>query len=438
MQALKALFALRPYRYAGAMLLCSAPMIVGCAGLEDWHYSRLHQSRAANAWKSVAADCADHPRLADYRAGWKDGYYDVATGGCGDLPPVPPKRYWDGKLAVREGNGPIAAYFQGFQMGAICAEKQGAGLRHLVPTSGSVGLASGPEIPRSDALIAMRDLSNAPSANKERHLDDKAPAPEKLPEDAKRGDDNTNDDSQEPQSNDSDFSNTTTTNSSATDRDEPVAPAATPISPTPELPPSPEDNLLEEGKRDETTGATRVQTTNGSEPMTSQEVVRPSKNSSMWRASSEPRVEPATSEVESAATQVESSVDETAVEDAQVDEAPEMSPSRRQMRAKQPALAQLSKPWSVYPVTKASTANSPVEIVAAALAVRSEKVRLAAAELSSGKNDTHDNQPVVASVQDGEATHSSNHALEKADHDNHKPTRNVTKLARPVFDVKVR
>ncbi len=65
-----------------ALLL--APL-AGCSSLSDFHYEQTQHARARAAWRSHG--CAPNCYAKDYEAGWKDGFYDIATGGKG-LPTV--------------------------------------------------------------------------------------------------------------------------------------------------------------------------------------------------------------------------------------------------------------------------------------------------------------------------------------------------------------
>ena len=106
---------------------------IGCAAVEDQRYRNVNRLRASSAWRD-ARDCVPESlQTRDYARGWKDGYFDVATGGCGDQPAVAPSCYWSAKYQCAEGRCKIDQYFAGWQAGAICADKQGRNLWHNVP-----------------------------------------------------------------------------------------------------------------------------------------------------------------------------------------------------------------------------------------------------------------------------------------------------------------
>lgn len=108
-------------------------LIAGCASLEDQHYRNINRMRAANAWWKAKSNLPKNCRDSDYARGWKDGYFDVATGGCGEAPAVPPPAYWSPRFQDSNGRCDVNQYFTGWQSGVICAEKDGRGNFHDIP-----------------------------------------------------------------------------------------------------------------------------------------------------------------------------------------------------------------------------------------------------------------------------------------------------------------
>ncbi len=96
------------------------PML-GCASLQDATYELSQRTRTSSAWRSLP-DCAKqscNPR--DYQRGWKDGFYDVTTGGTGCPPVVAPPCFWLPSQIVRHCDNRRNAYYSGFQDGAAHA-----------------------------------------------------------------------------------------------------------------------------------------------------------------------------------------------------------------------------------------------------------------------------------------------------------------------------
>lgn len=100
------------------LLLTSA---LGCASLTDFHYEQTQRSRARAAWRDHGGHCKNSAYQHDYEAGWKDGFYDVATGGKGCPPVVAPCAYWKPSQILEDRDQARNAYYNGFQDGVACA-----------------------------------------------------------------------------------------------------------------------------------------------------------------------------------------------------------------------------------------------------------------------------------------------------------------------------
>lgn len=107
--------------------------MVGCANLHDVRYELSQKSRTLSAWRSFP-DCAkdnqNYPK--DYERGWKDGFYDVTTGGTGCPPVVAPRCYWEPSQILDHCDNRRNAYYSGFQDGAAHAS-QFPDTHHLRP-----------------------------------------------------------------------------------------------------------------------------------------------------------------------------------------------------------------------------------------------------------------------------------------------------------------
>lgn len=106
-----------------SVLLPMLGMVAGCASLADSHYEHTQRLRTEiacieNVWGSER-NCG-----ADYRAGWKAGYYDVTTGGEGVPPLFAPHNYWSPLQTLKYGDQKRAMWYSGFQDGAALAAQQ--------------------------------------------------------------------------------------------------------------------------------------------------------------------------------------------------------------------------------------------------------------------------------------------------------------------------
>jgi hypothetical protein len=110
---------------------------------------------ANKAWAAQKECYYGQPHLADFGEGFRAGYRNVAAGGNGCPPPLPPRNYWSWKYQSPEGQAKIAAWFAGYPYGAAAAEQEGAGNWREIPVSYVIQQEYSPEyqqglIPRCD------------------------------------------------------------------------------------------------------------------------------------------------------------------------------------------------------------------------------------------------------------------------------------------------
>ena len=113
---------------------------------------------ANKAWAAQKACYADHPYRHDFGEGFRAGYRDAAAGGNGCPPPLPPRKYWRWQYQSPEGQGKIAAWFEGYPQGAAVAEQEGASNWREIPVSYAIQQQYSPEfeqglIPRCDGPV---------------------------------------------------------------------------------------------------------------------------------------------------------------------------------------------------------------------------------------------------------------------------------------------
>ncbi|MEM9585866.1 MAG: hypothetical protein AAGA03_01180 [Planctomycetota bacterium] len=105
----------RPLSIAG--LVVGLIFTSGCAALKDHRYESTQRTRAKAQYRKCGRpDCCKYPH--DYRSGWLDGFYEVATGGSTCPPAVAPSRYWDPDQILDDCDNRRHAYYSGWQDGA--------------------------------------------------------------------------------------------------------------------------------------------------------------------------------------------------------------------------------------------------------------------------------------------------------------------------------
>lgn len=103
--------------------------------VDDFVLAWRNGAWAHQAWHMRKAQFLGHPYLHDFGEGFKAGYRDVASGGSGCTPPLPPRKYWNWRYQTAEGQAKVAAWFEGYPHGARAAEEDGAGLHRNIQTS---------------------------------------------------------------------------------------------------------------------------------------------------------------------------------------------------------------------------------------------------------------------------------------------------------------
>jgi hypothetical protein len=74
----------------------------------------------------------------DFQYGFEQAYVDVALGASGEVPPLPPERYWKKRARTPKGHQRAQDWFAGYAAGAEQARAQYAHFNH-VATSGAPG-----------------------------------------------------------------------------------------------------------------------------------------------------------------------------------------------------------------------------------------------------------------------------------------------------------
>ncbi len=95
--------------------------------LDDFMIAHRNKVMAAKAWFREEACHSNEAHLDEFKAGFLQGYADVANGASGCLPAVAPSQYWGWRYQSPDGQAAINAWFAGYPLGAKAAEQDGVG-----------------------------------------------------------------------------------------------------------------------------------------------------------------------------------------------------------------------------------------------------------------------------------------------------------------------
>ena len=96
-------------------------------GPSDWVASGWRSHVWANrAYETTVVQAGHHCRFeGDYKRGFVAGYQAVCDGGDGEIPAVPPRRYWGSRYLSPEGQSKSPAWFEGYPAGVRAAQSDG-------------------------------------------------------------------------------------------------------------------------------------------------------------------------------------------------------------------------------------------------------------------------------------------------------------------------
>ncbi|EMI45453.1 hypothetical protein [Rhodopirellula sp. SWK7] len=109
-------------QYATTLALLALTVLGGCASLNDCCYEKTQSVRAIKEYIKCGnpeSSCYPH----DYKCGWIDGFYEVATGGESCPPAVAPARYYKPEQILKHCDRKRHAYYSGWQDGASRASQ---------------------------------------------------------------------------------------------------------------------------------------------------------------------------------------------------------------------------------------------------------------------------------------------------------------------------
>jgi len=76
-----------------------------------------------------------HPLSSDFKDGFRQAFVDVAMGGNGVTPAIPPEKYWKSYYRTADGHARADEWFEGYRAGAVQAHSHGVSDYNFVPAS---------------------------------------------------------------------------------------------------------------------------------------------------------------------------------------------------------------------------------------------------------------------------------------------------------------
>ncbi len=113
--------------FSGCSSLHSGIRCLSSGGWNDAVVNLRNRSFSLKAWHRRKHHFCHERHLADFCAGFRAGYEDVANGGGECTPAFPPQQYWSWQFQSAEGQARTAAWFAGYPHGARAAEEDGVG-----------------------------------------------------------------------------------------------------------------------------------------------------------------------------------------------------------------------------------------------------------------------------------------------------------------------
>lgn len=157
--------------------LCAAAIVVagGCyelrENIQDEAIGQRNRFRAWAAWRRARPYYRDVDYRRDFEDGFRAGYGDVAGGGDGTPPSLPPSKYWGMRYQSPEGQARAVAWFDGFEHGALAATQDGAASWGPIVTRTTVRGQHPPEGWLDQQVGAPADPADSESLNPAPHFD---------------------------------------------------------------------------------------------------------------------------------------------------------------------------------------------------------------------------------------------------------------------------
>ncbi len=110
-------------------ILLTLAMLAGCStefrdGIDDTAVSIQSRARALQAWTDSRDLFDGIPHTEDFGNGFRDGHHDIAMGGAGSWPALPPREYRGLGGRADEDRSRLAAYMDGHEHGVLAITAQ--------------------------------------------------------------------------------------------------------------------------------------------------------------------------------------------------------------------------------------------------------------------------------------------------------------------------
>lgn len=109
---------------SGAHTLIVQPLDY-CLPEELCRSSERHRRLATAAWHEFALGAMSNDYSGDYAIGFQEGFADFLDAGPGNVPALPPRRYWRACYQTPRGHQAILDWYEGFREGALAAADSG-------------------------------------------------------------------------------------------------------------------------------------------------------------------------------------------------------------------------------------------------------------------------------------------------------------------------
>jgi hypothetical protein len=132
--------------------------------IDEFMVSYRNRAWSAKSWHANKHRFCDQQHNREFEAGYRAGYENVASGGDGCTPSLPPRQYWGWRYQSPEGQAKVGAWFAGFPHGAAAAERDGlkhwGELRTMAPQQATMPPAEDPPgpMPRGGAPTPLENL----------------------------------------------------------------------------------------------------------------------------------------------------------------------------------------------------------------------------------------------------------------------------------------
>lgn len=140
--------------------VCVLTIVCNCAGcswvqaiqdniyyndpVDDFVIGWRNKAWSDEAWRRAKHEFEGHPQFHAFGEGFKAGYVNIASGGNGCPPPVPPNKYWNWRYQSLEGQAKVAAWFEGWPYGVAAAEQDNAGAGREIQVSEPIRIEHSP------------------------------------------------------------------------------------------------------------------------------------------------------------------------------------------------------------------------------------------------------------------------------------------------------